>query len=201
MATDGPLEPAKEQVADVPLIDLLDDVVDLTPDLYTEATHRDYAADYAALKDRLRAQLEDLAELLPDLSEGTGSSTSEAATVSLSELARAGLVEYRGEEPSSSSGQLDTDYLQGFLRSAANRRRSTSASGTHRPDSRGARIPQLDIASQRRFGRAFRALQDFERRVQNVADLGQEAAELARDGLTGGALEPSEPGPSEYEGR
>ncbi len=191
-SSDGSLHPKTDQVAEVPLIDLLDEVVDLTPGLYTDASHRDYAADYAALKDRLRAQLEDLAELLPHLTEGTGAASFEGATVSVSELARAGLVEYGGEGPSSSSDQLDTDYLQGFLRSVANRRRSTSASGTYRPDGRGARIPQLDIGRQRRYGRAFRALQDFEHRVQNMADLGREAAELARDGLTGGALAPGE---------
>lgn len=190
---DGSLQPKPNQVADVPLIDLLDDVVDLTPGLYTDASHRDYAADYAALKDRLRAQLEDLVELLPDLTEGTGATSFEGSTVSVSELVRAGLVEYgREESPSSSSDQLDTDYLQGFLRSAANRRRSTSASGTHRPDSRGARIPQLDIGKQRKYGRAFRALQSFEHQMRNMADLGREAAELARDGLTGGALTPGE---------
>jgi hypothetical protein len=76
------------------------------------------------------------------------------------------------------------------LRSAANTRRSTSASGTFRLDGRGARIPQMDIAEQRRYGTAFRALQEFEERTRRVAELSREAAALARDGLGNGALTP-----------
>lgn len=90
------------------------------------------------------------------------------------------------------SDQLDTDYLQGFLRSTANTRRSTSTSGTFRFDGRGARIPQMDISEQRRYGVAFRSLQEFEERMRKVAELSQAAAVLARDGLGNGALIPED---------
>jgi hypothetical protein len=99
-------------------------------------------------------------------------------------------VEYGESEPVSVSDQLDTDFLQGFLRSTANTRRSTSASGTYRFDTKGARIPQMAIAEQRRYGAAFRALREFEELTRKMAELSKEAATLARDGLSSGALAP-----------
>ncbi|MFE1554612.1 N-6 DNA methylase [Streptomyces sp. NPDC058734] len=189
---DGPLDPAPHQVADVPLVDLLDDAVDLTPGRYAMASHRDHLAEYAALRARLEGQLDRLAGLLPALAEGAGAGSLEASTVSVSELARAGLVEFGDSEPASVSDQLDTDYLRGFLHNAANTRRSTSATGTYRFDGRGGRVPKMDIAAQRRYGRAFNAVQEFEQCVREVAELGRRAAELARDGLGNGALAPSE---------
>jgi hypothetical protein len=48
----------------------------------------------------------------------------------------------------------------------------------------------MDIAEQRRYGAAFRALEEFEERARKVAELSREATELARDGLANGALEP-----------
>ncbi|GAB3949787.1 N-6 DNA methylase [Streptomyces sparsus] len=187
---DGSLEPAPEQVAEVPLVDLLDDAVDLTPGRHVQDSHRDFAVEYQAVRRELTEQLRMLAELLPALVAGNGSSTLEGSTVSVADLARAGLVEYGDPEPVSISDQLDTDYLQGLLRSAANIRRSTSTSGTFRLDGKGARIPQMDITEQRRYGSAFRALQEFERRARRVAELSQDAAALARDGLGNGALTP-----------
>jgi hypothetical protein len=189
---DGSLEAGPGQVADVPLIDLLDDAVDLTPGRHVEESHRDYAAEYRALRRELTQQLRRIAELLPALTAGDGPSSLDGPSVSVAELARAGLVEYSDPEPVSVSDQLDTDYLQGFLRSAANTRRSTSASGTFRLDGRRARIPQMDITDQRRYGAAFRTLQEFEERMRKVAELSREAAVLARDGLGNGALVPEE---------
>ena len=110
--------------------------------------------------------------------------------MSLADLGRAGLVDLGDDRPTSTSEQLDEDYLQGFLRSTANMRRSTSSSGTFRLDARGARIPQMAIGEQRRYGAAFRLLQEFEERVKKVSQLGEQAASLARDGLTSGALTP-----------
>ncbi|MEU8654159.1 N-6 DNA methylase [Streptomyces sp. NPDC048737] len=187
---DGSLEPGPEQVADVPLIDLLDDVVDLTPGRHVDDLRRDYAAEYRTLREELTEQVRLLAELLPALIEGDGPGSSDGPTVSVADLARAGLVEYGDPEPVSISDQLDTDYLQGFLRSTANTRRSTSASGTFRLDGKGARIPQMDITEQRRYGAAFRALQEFEERARRVMELSRDAAALARDGLGNGALTP-----------
>ncbi|MDC2946946.1 N-6 DNA methylase [Streptomyces heilongjiangensis] len=189
---DGPMEPVPGQTADVPLIELLDDAVDLTPGRHVEESHRDYTTEYQALRRELVEQTRLLADLLPALAAGTGPSALEGPSVSVADLARAGLVEYGDPEPVSVSDQLDTDYLRGFLRNAANARRSTSASGTYRLDSKGARIPQMDIAEQRRYGAAFRALQEFEELARRVAELSKQAAALARDGLGNGALSPEE---------
>ncbi|GGZ02547.1 SAM-dependent methyltransferase [Streptomyces poonensis] len=187
----GSLEPGPGQVADVPLIDLLDDTVDLTPGRHVAESHRDYAAEYRSLRRELAEQVGMLAELLPVLTAGDGPGLLEGPSVGVAELVRAGLVEYGDHpEPVSVSDQLDTDFLQGFLRSAANTRRSTSASGTFRLDGKGARIPQLDIAGQRRYGAAFRALREFQERARKVAELSREATELAREGLGNGALTP-----------
>ncbi|MFE0511208.1 N-6 DNA methylase [Streptomyces sp. NPDC058964] len=189
---DGSLQPRSDQTADVSLIELLDDAVDLTPGRHVVESHRDYAAEYQALRLELAEQVGLLAELLPGLTAGAGVSALEGPSVSVADLARAGLVEYGDPEPVSVSDQLDTDFLQGFLRSSANTRRSTSASGTFRLDGKGARIPQMDIADQRRYGAAFRALQQFEELARRVAELSTQASALARDGLGNGALTPGE---------
>jgi hypothetical protein len=187
---DGPLEPKPDQTADLPLIELLDDAVDLTPGRHVTGSHRDYAAEYDAVRRELVQQVSQLAKLLPQLAGGRGSGVLDGPAVSVADLARAGLVEYGDPEPVSVSDQLDTDFLRGFLRSTANLRRSTSASGTFRLDGKGARIPQMDIAEQRRYGAAFRRLQEFEELARRVAELSKKAAVLARDGLSNGALTP-----------
>ncbi|WP_351232203.1 N-6 DNA methylase [Streptomyces sp. NPDC002133] len=191
-APDGSLQPRADQVADVSLIELLDDAVDLTPGRHVAESHRDYVAEYQALRRELTKQARLLAELLPALTLGASASALEGPSVSVADLARAGLVEYGDPEPVSVSDQLDTDFLQGFLRSSANTRRSTSASGTFRLDGKGARIPQMDIADQRRYGAAFRALQEFEELARRVAELSTQASALARNGLGNGALAPGE---------
>ncbi|MGW0927428.1 N-6 DNA methylase [Streptomyces sp. NPDC002644] len=187
---DGPLEPEPAQVADVALIDLLDDTVDLTPGRHVEDTGRDFTAEYEDLRRQLDERLARLGRLLPELAEGRGPGSLENSTVSVAELARAGLVAHGGEEPVSVSDQLDTDYLRGFLRSSANVRRSTSLSGTFRPDGRGARVPQMDIEEQRRYGAAFRTLREFEQCAREIADLTRRIGELAGEGLGNGALAP-----------
>ncbi|MDX2599618.1 N-6 DNA methylase [Streptomyces caniscabiei] len=189
---DGDLEPRPDQVADVPLIELLDDTVDLTPGSHLRSRHRDYPGEYAALRKELEDQIRRLAALLPELTTGGGPGSLDGATTSVADLARAGLVAYDGPEPVSASEQLDTDYLQGFLRSTANTRRSTSASGTYRFDSRGARIPRMGIDEQRRYGSAFRSLSAFEEGMRKVGELSRQLADVARDGLATGALTPDE---------
>ncbi|PKW11127.1 Type I restriction-modification system, DNA methylase subunit [Streptomyces sp. 1222.5] len=189
---DGSLEAQPDQVAEVSLIELLDDAVDLTPGRRVAESHRDYAVEYQALKQELAHQVRLLAELLPALTQGAGASALDGPSVSVADLARAGLVQYGDPEPVSVSDQLDTDFLRGFLRSSANTRRSTSASGTFRLDGKGARIPQMDIAEQRRYGAAFRALQEFEELTRRVSELSKQTSALARDGLGNGALAPME---------
>ncbi|MDT6982688.1 N-6 DNA methylase [Streptomyces lusitanus] len=184
------LEPRPDQVADVPLIELLDDVVDLTPGNHMRALHRDYPGEYAALREELARELGRLAALLPQLDPGDGPGALDAATAGVAELARAGLVAFEGTEPVSTSDQLDTDYLRGFLRSSVNARRSTSASGTYRLDGKGARVPRMGIDDQRRYGSAFRALSEFEDGIRKVHELSRRLADIAREGLTTGALTP-----------
>ncbi|WP_457027842.1 N-6 DNA methylase [Kitasatospora sp. P5_F3] len=189
-APDAPLDPSPGQVVDVPLINLLDDTVDLTPGTHVGAARRDYIGDYVALRRRVQEQLRALNDLLPPLLPGNSLGALDTASVSIADLARAGLVEYSESGPLSVSDQLDTDYLKGFLVGPANRRRSTSASGTYRLDARGSRIPQMGIEEQRRYGTAFRALQEFEDCTRQLAALSEQAATLAREGLTNGGLYP-----------
>ncbi|MEV7271415.1 class I SAM-dependent DNA methyltransferase [Streptomyces bacillaris] len=188
---DGPLDPAPDQVADVPLINLLRDDVDLSPTAYVTTAQPDYPGEYAALRRTLGEQLRELAALLPTLPPGPGAGTmDELNAVDVSDLVQAGLVATEGGETISTSDQLDTDYLRGFLRSAGNTRRNTTSTGTHRADLRGAQLPQMDIEQQRRYGEMFRELGDFERRIKEVAKMSDRAARLAYDGLTNGALAP-----------
>lgn len=124
---------------------------------------------------------------VPDLEEVTDDLS---PSLNLGELIRAGLVEIEDGEPVSHTDQLDTDFLRMFLRSPANVRRNTSASGTHRADPRGARIPQMPPERQREYGAAFRSLQKFLRDLDELAKMGRQAADLAVGGLTTGALIP-----------
>jgi hypothetical protein len=189
---DGPLDPTPDQVAEVPLIDLVREDVDLSPSAYVTAEQPDYPAEYTALRAELEQRLRELAELLPSLPPGPGAGALEAfAAVGVTDLVRAGLVRTEGREAVSTSDRLDTDYLRGFLRSAGNTRRNTSATGTHRADARGAHLPQMHIEEQRRYGAAFRDLGEFEQRLKELARMGDQAARLAYDGLTNGALAPT----------
>lgn len=188
---DDPLDPVPDQVADVPLINLLGDDVDLSPTTYVTAARPDYPAEYATLRRTLEQQLRELATLLPALPPGPGVGTmDELSTVDVSDLVQAGLVDTEGSETISTSNQLDTDYLRGFLRSASNTRRKTSGTGTHRADLRGAQLPQMNIEQQYRYGEVFRELGEFEQRIKEVAKMGNQAASMAYEGLTNGALAP-----------
>ncbi|MBR7826624.1 N-6 DNA methylase [Actinospica sp. MGRD01-02] len=189
-AADGPWDPDPAQVAEVPLIELLDETVDLSPGGYVGTLHRDYPVEYAELRHELTALARELLQSLPEFDPGDGTGTVEGPAVSLAELARAGLVDLEADDPTSTSEQLDTDFLRGFLHSPGNTRRSTSASGTYRTDTRAARIPQMPVEQQRRYGSAFRALNEFEQRARRLAELSTQALNLAREGLGNGALEP-----------
>ncbi len=109
----------------------------------------------------------------------------------VADLARAGLVEFADGALVSTSDRLDTDFLRGFLLGPVEQRRSATGSGVLRLDARGARVPQMDLGEQRRYGGAFRALQRAGGRgSREVADLAARTAALAREGLTNGALGP-----------
>ncbi|WP_326727651.1 N-6 DNA methylase [Streptomyces phaeochromogenes] len=180
--------PTPEQIADIPSIDLLDDDVDLSPSRYVTPHHSDYPVEYAALRERIQSLARDLLDLLPVLPAGPG--RIEAAPMGLGDLVRGGLVDLDGTVATSRTDQLDTDCLRGFLRSAANTRRSTTASGTLRLSASGAQLPQMDIGLQREYGEAFRRLAAFEELLREAAAIGGRASTLAYDGLTTGALLP-----------
>lgn len=189
---DGGWEVPADPDAEVALIDLLDEEVDLTPARHTAPDTAEIPAAFAAAQRELAALARSLHEALPRLAPGPPADF--GAQVRVAELAEAGLVDLGGELPRSTSERVDTDFLRGFLSSAANTRRSTSSSGTFRADARSARVPALDTDEQRRYGAAFRAVADFEHRARELAALAARAAELARAGLTGGALRPPETG-------
>ncbi len=187
---DGPLEAAEHQRAEVALVDLLDDRVDLTPARHVVPPAPDHSAEYAAVRAELREVLAALGRALPAL--GEGGRDLGASQVRVGELVDNGLAEVVGDALRSTSDRLDSDFLNGFLRSAANTRRSTSASGVFRTEARSARVPQMEVAEQRRYGAAFRSLDEFERQARRLSELAARAARLARDGLTSGALVPEE---------
>lgn len=182
----GPIEPDPDRVADVPVISLLDEDADLTPGRHV-AAGQPGAAAYHTARVRFEEMLDALRGALPRLPEGTAEL---AAAVNVSELIRGGLVRVEDGRPVSTTDQLDTDFLLGFLKSAVNTRRNTSGSGTHRADPRGARVPQMDPDRQRTYGAAFRELETFVHHLEEAAKIGRRAVQLAHDGLTSGTLEP-----------
>ncbi|MEU8581256.1 N-6 DNA methylase [Streptomyces abikoensis] len=188
---DGPWKPQPHQEAEVPLIDLLDDEVDLTPSRYVREPEPDYAVEYAKLREDLDTRLSRLRALLPKLPPRVqADGLDNGVPLTVSDLLAAGLVRLEGDELISASDQLDPDYVRGFASSAANTRRSTSSSGTFRADLQAARLPRMDVERQHRYGDAFRSLGAFERELAELTSMGDRAARLARDGLTGGALDP-----------
>ncbi len=177
------------QSADVPLIDLLDDEVDLSPGRYVTADRENYSVEYAALRDEVRRVAQELLDLLPELPAGAG--RIEGAPIGLGDLVRNGLVDLDSTAPTSRTDQLDTDFLRGFLRSSANTRRSTTVTGTFRLDARSAQLPQMDIDRQLEYGSVFRRLAAFEDRLREAVAVGGRVSALAFDGLTNGALLPA----------
>ncbi|BEL02024.1 N-6 DNA methylase [Actinoplanes sichuanensis] len=184
----GPFEAESSQYTDVPVIDLLDESVDLTPAAHLSAGLSGQAEEYAGARAGIHELAARIAALIPELTAGNG--TIEGGTLRIADLARAGLVDIDDRGATSASDQLDTDYLRGFLRGPANTARNTSSSGTYRADVRGARIPQMEIEEQRRYGAAFRALDETEALLRELHTLGLDAVARARDGLTSGTLRP-----------
>ena len=160
----------------MPLIDLLDDLVDLTPAPHRPTGPRPLCGIPGSLRRAARG-LDALAQTLPALAEGDRDLG--GAQLRVGELIDNGLVEVAGDKLRSTSDQLDTDFLNGFLRSAANIRRSTSASGVFRTDARAVRILQMDVAEQRRYGAVFRTLDEFEQQTKRVAELVSQVVRLA----------------------
>lgn len=185
---DGPWALPEGAASEVALIDLLDDEVDLTPTRHLVLDLDELPEALASAREDLHRLAEDLGELLPRLEPGTPRHI--GTEVRVGDLIDAGLAELSGNELRAVDERLDTDFLTGFLSSPANTRRSTSASGTHRTDARAARIPKMGVHDQRRYGTAFRSLNEFERRAKELSALAERVAQLTREGLTSGALEP-----------
>ena len=188
---DTGLTPKEAPAVDVALIELLDDTVDLSPPHHLAARAQGNLCDYRSLHTEIAGVLAELDAALPQLAEGT--TDVDHGTVRLGDLAAAGLIELSQGDPQALSDQLDTDFLNGFLHSPANRARATSSSGTHRTDARSASVPRLRPEDQRRYGDAFRALNHAEQQATRLASLVTRAADLARAGLTTGALDPDPP--------
>ncbi len=64
---DGPLDPTHAQDVEVPLVDLLDDVVDLTPAVHMPTASRDLADEYEHALSELSDALAGLRNELPEL--------------------------------------------------------------------------------------------------------------------------------------
>lgn len=187
---DGPWELSEDAGTEVALIDLLDDEVDLTPGKYLAPDLSDLPRAFGTAREKLRRAAAELGTLLPPLDGGAASVT--GTQIKVSDLVDAGLVELDGNRLRATDDRVDSDFLNGFLHSSANTRRSTSASGTLRTDVRAARIPQMSVEEQRRYGAAFRAVAELERRAKELSALADQAARTAREGLTSGVLAPEE---------
>ncbi|WDZ88927.1 N-6 DNA methylase [Nocardiopsis sp. HUAS JQ3] len=187
-APDGPWELTEETGAEISLIDLLDEEVNLNPARHVGPDLSELPEAFARTRAALERLAEEMRDVLPALDAGSAEPID--ARVRVSDLLDAGMAEVDGDTLRSSSEQVDTDFLNGFLRSPSNNRRSTSSSGTFRTDARAARVPKMGVGDQRRYGAAFRAVAGFEQRAREFAALAAKAAELAREGLTSGALKP-----------
>jgi SAM-dependent methyltransferase len=173
----------------VPVVELLDDEVDLTPARHMVAPVIDVAAEAAELACQLRAALLAAVESIPRFAQGEPEFL--PARSALSELAAAGVVAF-GEHGRwhSDPAVLDPDFVAGFLRSPENRRRQTSATGVHRVDPRSALIPRVPVERQRLYAGAFRDIAAFRASMDAIAQIAGRLADSTSDGLTTGALEP-----------
>lgn len=84
--------------------------------------------------------------------------------------------------------KVDPEFLAGFLRYAAGGGRPHL--GSSRVEARRARVPQLPLAVQRAYGRAFRRLLALEDDLREVAAAGEALARLGVEGLVDGRLRP-----------
>ncbi len=100
---------------------------------------------------------------------GGGPGSLDAATTSIADLARAGLVAYEGPEPVSASEQLDTDYLQGSCAVPSTPAGPPAPAG-RTASTAGFPHPPHGIDDQRRYGSAFRALTAFEEGLRKADD-------------------------------
>ncbi|WP_304455461.1 N-6 DNA methylase [Nocardiopsis sp. YSL2] len=193
---DEPFSPEKYPRVEVPLIDLLDDMVDLSPTRHAAPDPDDVMAVFEEAGDRLTRTLAELGDALPALSPATGPLPS--THVRVADLIDGGLASLSGGRIEAADDGLDSDFLNGFLRSPANTRRSTSSSGTFRVDARAATVPRLDRSTQRAYGRAFKSVEQVERLAAELSRAAEQMCSAAREGLTSGHLAPSADGESGF---
>lgn len=194
---EGPWPLDGAPTAEVAAIDLLDEEVDLSPTRHVAPDLEELPQMYTQAREELRRLVAGLSDALPELAPGSAEQL--GPQVRVADLADAGLVDLEGGAPRAADGRVDTDYLRGFLHSSANTRRSTTASGTHRAEARSARVPQMSVEEQRRYGAAFRAVAEFGRRAEELSSLAERITELGREGLTSGMLAPQEEGTGDSE--
>ncbi|XVQ87862.1 N-6 DNA methylase [Microbispora siamensis] len=84
--------------------------------------------------------------------------------------------------------KVDPEFLAGFLRYAAGGGRPHL--GSSRVEARRARVPQLPLAVQRKYGRAFRRLLALEDGLREAVAAGEALARLGVEGLIDGRLRP-----------
>ena len=90
---------------------------------------------------------------------------------------------------------LDPWFVAGFLCGSGNARQASSyASGAGRLDVRRLRLPRLPLAEQRRYGRHFRRLAEFEAALRRTREVGERLLRSAYDEVIDGVL-PDDHGP------
>lgn len=179
---------AWDRAVTMPPVALLDSDVDLTPARYIIPHGGDIGGQYASARTEFDRLLSELTDALPDLAEASGWDGETALDVG--ELMRHGLVSAGEKTLISHTDQVDADFLSGFARSPSNTRRSTSASGSFRVDPRAAKVPHLDMDTQRAYGALFRKLETVQNSAKRLSKVAEQAARLAHDGLTSGNLKP-----------
>lgn len=88
---------------------------------------------------------------------------------------------------------LDVHFLAGQIRAGGGSAASSTSSGAHRFDVRRVELPVLDLDEQRRLGEAFRALESFETKLRQAAEVGRLLSGQVTDGLAAGVVSPVVP--------
>ena len=87
--------------------------------------------------------------------------------------------------------RLDAHFVATFLRSDARTLPVANTLGAlSRDDLRRCRVPSMPIAEQRRYGNAFRRLQELEEFITKLTKLSMKVVDHTIDGLTNGTLSP-----------
>jgi len=91
--------------------------------------------------------------------------------------------------------RLDPHFLAGMIRGSRGHRHRAALSATLRLDVRRIEIPLLTVEEQRRYGEAFRRLEEFTAALNQAGDRYAELAALIADGLADATLRPRDDTP------